>query len=478
MRSVKLGPVIFLIFLLPLFACGAPTYIDKGKNQKASGSSFSHVIFQVHDTYQKSPPNCIAVLPFDTSADGGTSSQNITLNQTQSIRRAFYAHVSPHGTRDVEIPRVDFLLSKLSKIQKKDFRLIGRILNCDALVFGEVLEHGSSYFGLYSRVAVGARLKMVRAHDGARLWEGEHVAASHGGDIPFSPIGIAAGLISAAMNMQEEKILEVIDALARRLVSTIPDNRVAVLDEPLSIPTVVIRKQSKDAETVEDFLEALQGEPAEGHELTLVSAIKNNRFGSQGTEIILQKLIEKAPDNPEYHSLSANYWIDQGNYDGALASAQKALSYNDENHGMHFLVARVFIQRGEFERADQAIVRAISFDDSQSTYFNALGYLNSSRGNHARALAAYEMAVKRDPSNGFAFYNMAVTLFNDENFSEAANGFYAAALAYFKKQKYGEAEKALKNLKDLAIHGIDVRKDVETIEKALGGLAKGGRKDV
>ena len=121
---------------------------------------------------------------------------------------------------------------------------------------------------------------------------------------------------------------------------------------------------------------------------------------------------------------------------------------------------------------------SISFDDSQSTYFNALGYLNSSRGNHARALAAYEMAVKRDPSNGFAFYNMAVTLFNDENFSEAANGFYAAGLAYFKKQKYGEAEKALKNLKDLAIHGIDVRKDVETIEKALGGLAKGGRNDV
>ena len=478
MKPYSIGPALFLACFLLLSACSAPTYVDKGKNTKSFGSPFSEIVFHVHEAYEDDPPKCIAVLPFETSSDGKPDSQNITLSQTQSIRRAFYAHISPHGTRDVEIPRVDFLLSKLSRTQQKDLGLIGRTLDCDTLVFGQVFEHGSSYLGLYSRVAVGARLKMIRARDGAMLWEGEHVAASHGGDIPFSPIGIAAGLINAAMNLQEEILLEVIDALARRLVSTIPDSRVAVLEEPLSPPEVVIRKPSKDAKTVEDFLQGLENELDERQQSILVAAIRSNRFGDEGTASILQVLIEKAPDNPQYHSMHANYFINQGNYDGALSSAQKALSYNDKSHEMHFLIARVFIQRGKFEKADQAIVRAISVDDSQSRYFNTLGYVNSSRGNHDRALAAYEMAVDRDPSNGFAFYNMAVTLFNDENYREAANGFYAAAMAYFKQKRYGETEKALKNLKDLANNGIDVRENAELIEKALGGLAKGERNDV
>ena len=213
------------------------------------------------------------------------------------------------------------------------------------------------------------------------------------------------------MNLQEEILLEVIDALARRLVSTIPDSRVAVLEEPLSSPEVVIRKPAKEAKTVEAFLQGLEEELDEKQQSIMVAAIRSNRFGDKGTASILQVLIEKAPDNPQYHSMNANYLIDQGNYDGAISSAQKALSYNDKSHEMHFLIARVFIQRGKFKKADQAIVRAISFDDSQSQYFNTLGYVNSSRGNHERALAAYEMAVDRDPSNGFAFYNMAVTLF-------------------------------------------------------------------
>ena len=243
MRPYNLGFVFLILCLLPLFACSAPTYIDKGKNTKSSGSPFSEVVFQVYDAYEVAPPRCIAVMSFDKSSDGKSSLHHISLSQAQSIRRAFYAHIAPHGTRDVEIARIDFLLGNLSSTQRKDFGLIGRTLDCDALVFGQVLEHGSSYLGLYSRVAVGARLKMIRAVDGAVLWQGEHVAASHGGNIPLSPIGIAAGFINAAINLQEEILLGVIDALARRLVSTIPDSRVAVMEEALSTHEVVVRKR-------------------------------------------------------------------------------------------------------------------------------------------------------------------------------------------------------------------------------------------
>ena len=75
---------------------------------------------------------------------------------------------------------------------------------------------------------------MIRAVNSEVLWEGRHVAESHGGDVPLSPVGLAVGILKAAINLDEEQIFRVIDDLSRRLVSTIPDNRIAVLEEPLT----------------------------------------------------------------------------------------------------------------------------------------------------------------------------------------------------------------------------------------------------
>ena len=88
------------------------------------------------------------------------------------------------------------------------------------------------------------------------------------------------------------------------------------------------------------------------------------------------------------------------------------------------------------------------------------------------------MALDRDPTNGFAYYNMGVTLFNDGDTDEAANAFYGAGLAYLKTGKYGQAEKALADLKDLASQGMDVSEEIKTLEDALGALTKGEKKDV
>ena len=478
MRNRGAGIVIFLALSGVLLGCSTPTYIDKGKQETGSAVNFSDVVFQVHDSYNNDPPNCIAVLPFKTPKDGESKAEGITLDQTESIRRAFYAHLSPQGKRDVEIPRVDFVLGQMSEADKNNLRVVGERLGCDALVIGEVTEYGSSFFGIYSKVAVGADLKMFRAKDGGLLWEGKHIAASHGGEIPFSPIGVAMGLIKASLNMEEEQLFGVIDNLARRLVTTIPDNRMAVLDEPFSTVQVAVRKQPKDAKTVDEFLEALEGRSEERQKLAFNEAIEANRFGDQGTRTLHQILVNRAPDDPENHSRFARYQVDQGDYAGALQSAKQSLVLNDEDHGMHFLTARVLIKIGNLKGADTAIVRAVALDDSQPKYLNGLGYVNSMRGNHKRALAAYRMALDRDPTNGFAYYNMGVTLFNDGDTDEAANAFYGAGLAYLKTGKYGQAEKALADLKDLASQGMDVNEEIKTLEDALGALTKGEKKDV
>ena len=89
---------------------------------------------------------------------------------------------------------------------------------------GIVTEYDQGYFGLYSRVSVGAELKLISASTGEILWEGHHTAESHGGSVPLTPIGAALSIVSAVSNVHAEQVHRVTDDLARRLVATIPDD--------------------------------------------------------------------------------------------------------------------------------------------------------------------------------------------------------------------------------------------------------------
>ena len=88
------------------------------------------------------------------------------------------------------------------------------------------------------------------------------------------------------------------------------------------------------------------------------------------------------------------------------------------------------------------------------------------------------MSLDREPTNGFAFYNTGVTLFNQGELEGAAEHFYGAGLAYLKTGNYGQAEKATADLKDLASRGIDVNEEIKVLEEALEALTKGDGKDV
>lgn len=240
-----------------LAACASPSYVDQSDSAAlAESRSFDRILYQVHAEFETAPPRCVAILPFELDnarpSSGPTPSPVVglaggarqgaasgadelesgpeesaeykkRLGQAESVRRAFYAHLSLHGQADVELGRVDFVLSRMSAAERNDLARVGAALGCDALLIGKVTKFGSGFFGLYSSVAVGADVRIVRAWDGAVLWEGRHVARSRGGSVPVSPIGVIMSIVNAARNLGGEQFDRVTDDLARRLVSTIPD---------------------------------------------------------------------------------------------------------------------------------------------------------------------------------------------------------------------------------------------------------------
>ncbi|MGE5476671.1 MAG: GNA1162 family protein [Bacteroidales bacterium] len=397
------------VLTLALAACGTPSYVDRGKGEEPSAIRPNEVLFTLHDGFRTAPPACVAVLPLQVNVP-----ENDLAEQAPLVRRVLFGHLAPQGRRGVPLARVDHVVGRMAADKRGDLRALGEALNCDALLTGEVVRYGSEFLGVYSRVAVGAKLRLVRAATGEVLWEGEHVATSHGGSLPLSPVGLALGIVDAAGNVSEEQHLRLTDDLARRLVSTIPDAPPSELDDPAA--------------------------PA-------------------------PRLVEAPAPAEQAEALAA-----AGDYAGALAAADRLVAAQPERADAHFLRGRMLLKLERGPEAEQAMIRAAALDGANPRYLDGLGHVNALAGRAERALAAYAMAIKADVADGFAWYNSGVLLLEGGRAVEAGDAFYGAGLAYLKRGDYGMAAKSLAALRDLNGRGLGLDREITTIESALGAL--------
>ncbi len=465
--------LILAVGAVALGACTSPVYVDKGRDEQEVPLALNSVVFQVHEAWRAAPPGCIAILPLRGPERGG----ELASGRIEAIRRAIYAHLAPQGRRVIKPARVDFVLAGLPDDERGDTAGLGRRLECDALLSGRVTESGAQFLGVYSRVATGADLRMVRASDGDLLWEGRHVASQHGGGLPISPVGVAMGILDAARNMDEEQTLRVIDDLARRLATTIPDDRIVALDDPAAPPTPVRAEplvSSAARDGVDAFLADLAGQSAEERRARLIAALDDRRFGDKARIALLDALVAVEPPRAADALRYAEHLAETGDYAGALARADRAVAIAPDNAAAHFTRGRMLIKLGDLAQAEPAAIRAVALDGGNPAYLNGLGYINSLAGRMDRALAAYRMAIDASPANGFAWYNSGVILLERGEVREASDAFYGAGLAYLKSGNFGQAGKALADLRELAARGIDLADEIGTLESALAALAKKG----
>ena len=407
---------IGVVMLGLLSACSSPTYVNKGEGE-SGWIGLNDVTYQVHDSFKQAPPDCIAILPLTAKSD---SERKISSENLTTVRLSLYAHLSTQSKRLFRLERVDYLLTETNG----DPKVLTDSLKCGALIEGQVTEYGNMFFGIYSRVAAGLEIRMIRASDGALLWEGKHVAVSHGGSIPLDPVGVAMGIADAIGNIQDEQILRVTDDLTRRLVSTIPDNKVSGIDDPADAPLVAQEKVLPNVSTPSDDL-----------------------------------------------ALAEKLFAD-GDYKGALDAANRVTETTPDKAKAWFIKGRVLMLDQDYAQAEPAIVKAVALDRSNPKFLNALGAVNAAKGNLDRALAAYKMAVAAESWNGFAWYNSAVIYLNQGNATEAADGFYAAGLAYTKSADYAKAERALDDLRELAKAGQPVSHHIKALQEALAAKAR------
>ena len=174
----------------------------------------------------------VAILPFQNETDD----PGIEI----LVRQSFYSHFSVKPFRDIEISVVDDTLRDVTLMKNTQFTSIppvelGRVLKCDALIYGKVKEMTRFYIGIYSQLAVGAEITIVDAKSGKTIWQNTLTTRFHDGDIPLNPLSIIPTTIKTGLNLREAQKVRVVDDLCRSLAGIITDPPVAEKVKPEDI---------------------------------------------------------------------------------------------------------------------------------------------------------------------------------------------------------------------------------------------------
>jgi len=211
------------------------------------------------DPYMKSNvPKSVAVLPF---IDLSKSKEGF-----EAMRRGFYNHFSSLPYKDMELYRVDDLLRKAGLtdpeiIKKTPPQELGKILEVDAVVFGQISNFDKLFLIMYSQVSVGAEIKMYDTKTGNFLWSGKHVVRKHEGGVSTNPIGIIATVIATAMNVRDIQLLRANDDLFRDMVKTIPVPRLAEMLRPPVITLLTQDSKGMPKKAGDEIKVVIQGTP-------------------------------------------------------------------------------------------------------------------------------------------------------------------------------------------------------------------------
>ena len=164
-------------------------------------------------------PRTVAVLPLRND----TTDNDID----QKVRESIAGHLAVLNYRDIELSEVDLRLDNYAQetgqpLEQMSVEEIGFILNCDAVVFGEVTVDRKLFLGFYAQLAVGACIEIWDTRSGEMIWADRHVVRYHKGGLPTEPVGLLVTGYGTVTSLRDYMRWRAIDELGRYLVDNLP----------------------------------------------------------------------------------------------------------------------------------------------------------------------------------------------------------------------------------------------------------------
>jgi tetratricopeptide (TPR) repeat protein len=170
----------------------------------------------------------------------------------------------------------------------------------------------------------------------------------------------------------------------------------------------------------EDFLRILNREFPDDPEVLYTTIHTYSDLATHAS----QELAMKAPNSPQAHELNAESLEMQGKWDQASKEYQKVLQENPRLPGIHFKVGRLLLSAPNpptdvAEQAKKEFQQELEIDPSNAGAEYVLGELAREVQQWDEAVQHFTRAAKLDSSFGDAYLGWGVSLVSTKKFSEA-----------------------------------------------------------
>jgi hypothetical protein len=140
------------------------------------------------------------------------------------VRESFSGHLSVKRFVDMELHDIDTRLEKLSGgWDRYTPQQLGQLLQCDALVYGELSNAQRLYLGIYAQLTLEGKIRVVDTRSGQPLVAGAHTTTFHSGGVPFSVLAAVPNAVLNLRSMGDTQMIRAIDDLGRHLAEKVPD---------------------------------------------------------------------------------------------------------------------------------------------------------------------------------------------------------------------------------------------------------------
>jgi Putative bacterial lipoprotein (DUF799) len=214
---------------------GRKTWFDRLIEADPGGVSFV-----IAGDYQERPPRKIAVLPFVDKGKGSYLLNKISVKtrdeeelnrwswtHTNRVRRAFAGELATREFRIVPLLTVDAVLAshsitdgdKLNAVSPED---LGRWLDADTVVYGELLSYEAYYGFLVSAWKVSAGVRMVSTQDGHEIFSCTDLRYSSSVTPVIDPIDIVVNSVLSLFDLRDISLVRTEYEVGREIVLRLP----------------------------------------------------------------------------------------------------------------------------------------------------------------------------------------------------------------------------------------------------------------
>jgi tetratricopeptide (TPR) repeat protein len=136
---------------------------------------------------------------------------------------------------------------------------------------------------------------------------------------------------------------------------------------------------------------------------------------------ISQKAQALDPTALETHRARGYVLFNTGNFPEAIQEYQAAIAINDKLWDLHYSLGAVYKMQGEYDLAVQEMLTGVALNPTNPDILTEISRTYASEGQYGKAIQYAEQALSLDPSNPRLHGNLGVMLYQNENYSLAAD---------------------------------------------------------